>query len=131
MKPANGKRRGAAVVEMAVVAPLIFLLFMAAFEFARLNMIRHTTEVAAFEGCRRGIVPGATTDAVRNRVQTVLAAIGIDDATVEIEPTTLTRADLTITVQVTVAWDQYTWLPARFAAASPIQRSCTLRREQF
>jgi Flp pilus assembly protein TadG len=131
MKPANRKRQGAAAVEMALVAPIIFLLFLSAFEFARLNMIRHTAEVAAFEGCRRGIVPGATVTAVQTRVTAVLAAIGVDDATVQIEPATLTRSADTITVRVTIALDNHTWVPSRFVAGRSVSRSCTLGREQF
>jgi Flp pilus assembly protein TadG len=131
MRSARRTQRGAAAVEMAVVAPIIFLLFLAAFEFSRLNLIRHTAEVAAFEGARRGIVPGATVAAVRTRVDAVLAAIGVDDATVQIEPTTLSRSADTITVRVTIALDHHTWVPSRFVAGRSVSRSCTLSREQF
>jgi Flp pilus assembly protein TadG len=131
MKSARRTQRGAAAVEMAVVAPIIFLLFLAAFEFSRLNLIRHTAEVAAFEGARRGIVPGATVAAVQTRVDAVLAAIGVDDGTVQIEPTTLSRSADTITVRVTVALDNHTWVPSRFVAGRSVSRSCTLSREQF
>jgi len=131
MIPISKRRRGAAAVEMAFVAPIIFLLFLAAFEFSRLNMIRHTAEVAAFEGARRGIVPGANVAAVQSRVHAVLAAVGVDTATVEIEPTTLSRAVDTITVRVTVALDNHTWVPSSFVAGRTVSRSCTLNREQF
>ncbi|MCL4204117.1 MAG: pilus assembly protein [Pirellulaceae bacterium] len=131
MRSSHRKTRGAAAVEMAVVAPFIFLLFLAAFEFARLNMIRHTVEVAAFEGARRGVVPGATVAAVQARVDTVLAGIGVDTATVEIEPATLGRSADTITVRVTIGLDNHTWVPSRFVAGRTVSHSCTLSREQF
>ncbi|MCH5375244.1 MAG: pilus assembly protein, partial [Planctomycetes bacterium] len=102
MKTTGAKRRGAAALEFAAVAPVILLMFFAAFEFSRLNMIRHTTEVAAFEGARRGILPGATTAAVRKRVGEVLGAIGAQAETINIEPAVLTRSADKITVEVTV-----------------------------
>ena len=54
-------RRGAAMSEFAIVAPLLFLFFFAAFEFCRVAMIRHTADNAVYEGCRAGVIPGATT----------------------------------------------------------------------
>ncbi len=46
---ANKKRarRGATLVEFALVVPILFLLFFAAVEFARVAMIRHTVDNAS------------------------------------------------------------------------------------
>ncbi len=48
------------MVEFAIVAPLLFFLFFASMEFCRVAMIRHTADNAVYEGCRVGIIPGAT-----------------------------------------------------------------------
>jgi len=131
MKPSGRRRRGATAVEFAVVAPVILLMFFAALEFSRLNMIRHTVDVAAFEGARRGILPGATVATVQDRVNVVLEAIRVQAETVVVEPATLSRSVDTVTVTVTVALDTHTWIPSSFVAGKKVSRSCTLSREQF
>jgi len=131
MKPSGRRRRGATAVEFAVVVPVILLMFFAALEFSRLNMIRHTVDVAAFEGARRGVLPGATVAAVQDRVNVVLEAIRVQAETVVVEPATLSRSVDTVTVTVTVALDTQTWIPSSFVAGKKVSRSCTLSREQF
>ena len=54
------ERRGTTTVEFALTAPIVFFLLMGAIELSRANMLRHTTVVAATEGARNGIIPGAT-----------------------------------------------------------------------
>ena len=63
------KRSGAAVVEFAVVVPLLFLIVFALIEYARMAMVSQTLTHAAQEGCRRGIVPGSTTYDVQTVVE--------------------------------------------------------------
>ena len=46
-------RPGATLLEFAVVVPLLFLCFFAAFEFCRVAMIQHTADNAVYEGCRK------------------------------------------------------------------------------
>ena len=54
------KRTGATTVEFAITVPILFSLLFTAFEFSRMNVIRQTAVNAAYEGARRGIVPGAS-----------------------------------------------------------------------
>ncbi len=58
------------MVEFAIVAPLLFLFFFAAMEFCRVAMIRHTADNAVYEGCRVGIIPGATVDEAKAEADT-------------------------------------------------------------
>ena len=53
------KRTGAAAVEFAFVAPVVFLFVFAAFEFMRVSMLQSAADVASYEACREVIVPGA------------------------------------------------------------------------
>ena len=54
------RRTGAAMVEFAIVSPLLFLFFFGAMEFCRVAMIRHTADNAVYEATRVGIIPGAS-----------------------------------------------------------------------
>ena len=66
-------RRGATLVEFAIVVPVIFTLFLGAIEMTRLNFIRHSASNAAYEGARKAIVPGSSISAVE-RAQLLLDA---------------------------------------------------------
>lgn len=59
MKRRKQKRAGAAAVEFAFVAPVVFLFVFAAFEFMRVSMLQSAADVASYEACREVIVPGA------------------------------------------------------------------------
>ncbi len=43
-------RRGATTVEFAITVPILFAVVFTAFEFSRMNVIRHTAVNAAYEG---------------------------------------------------------------------------------
>ena len=50
------ERRGGAAVEFAVVAPMVFLVLFAIFEYGRYFMVRHLMDSAAREGVRYAVV---------------------------------------------------------------------------
>ena len=122
-------RSGATTVEFALVVPLVFLFFFAAFEYTRMSMLRQTTEIAAFEGARKSIVPGATAADARNRAQQVLASVSARDVTVTISPTTITSDTRFITVNIEVPLDTNAWVAPYFLRGMRFQRSYTLGRE--
>lgn len=126
-------RTGAAVVEFALVAPIVFILLFGALEFSRMNMIRHTADVAAYEAARRGIVPGAKQADVIERAKSVLAAVGVqlDSEDVQVSPNTINRLTPQVTVTIDVDLDQYTWVPMRFMSGMKLQSKSTLSREIY
>ncbi len=119
------RRRGAVTVEFALAAPILFVLFFAAFEFARVNMVRHTMDIAAYEGARRGILPGATAEQVRNRTATVLDTTGVRNANVRARVRTEE-----ITVDIDVPLSSNLWLGYYFSPSDSLQKSYSLRRER-
>ena len=96
------KRRGAAAVEFAVTAPILFIIFFAMIEFARFNMIRHGIDCAVYEGARRGIVPGATVNDVQGAATSILNAVSAIDGSVTVVPGALTPETTQVTVTVSV-----------------------------
>jgi Flp pilus assembly protein TadG len=123
------RRQGTTMVEFAIVAPILFLLFFASFEFCRVAMIRHTADNAVYEGCRIGIIPGATTAEVQAEAQRVLATIGVTKATIAITPSKIDRDTTEVRVQVTIDLDSNSFVPNQFVAGRSIVRELTLRRE--
>ena len=127
---AMGRRRdGAAMVEFAIVAPLLFLFFFTAFEFCRVAMIRHTVDNAVYESVRRGIIPGATADEVRAQGDLVLSTIGIQNFTIDVTPAVIRQDTDEIAVRIQVPLNQNTFIPAVFFKDLVTDRSLTMVRE--
>ena len=130
--PARRRRRsGAMVVEFAICAPILFLFFFAALEFSRVNMIRQTIENAAYEGSRRGIVPGATANDCRNAAQVVLNTVSTNDANITVTPSVITPNTSQVTVTISVPVDSNSWITPLFFDNKTLSNSMTMRRERF
>lgn len=96
------KRRGALTVEFALTAPIFFLVVFAGIEFARIHMIQNAMENAAFEGARRGIVPGATATDCELVTTNQIEIIGLNDVTVTVDPAIIDATAESVTVEVQV-----------------------------
>lgn len=123
------RRRGAAMVEFAIVAPLLFFFFFAAFEFCRVAMIRHTVDNAVYEGCRQAIIPGATSGGARATAANVLGTLGLNGSTVTVSPATIDNRTPEVTVTVEVSLDDNTFVPPQFFGGKKITRTLTMQRE--
>lgn len=123
-------RAGVTTVEFAVVAPIFFLFLMAAFEFARLNVIRHTADNAAYEAARNAMVPGATAAEAVAEAQRILRIVGTRGARVTVNPATLDATVNQITVSVDVPMNQNGWITPRFTGSTSIRATSTLRTER-
>lgn len=125
----NHRRTGAALTEFAVVAPLLFLFFFAAFEFCRVAMIRHTADNAVYEGCRLAIIPGATSAEVEAETRRIMSSLGVTKVSVAVSPTAIVEETEEVTVRIDVPLDENSFVPNQFVAGRSIQRELTLRRE--
>jgi len=129
-RPSRKDRQGATLVEFAIVAPVFFLFILAAFEFSRLNVIRHTADNAAYEAARHAMVPGATATEAIDRANRILNIVGTRGATVTINPATLGLNDDEITVTIDVPLSQNGWVVPKFTAGKTLRASSTLRTER-
>lgn len=124
-------RTGAVLVEFAICAPVLFMVFFASLEFSRVNMIRQSVENAVYEGSRRGIVPGATADDCRASAQEVLDCIFASDAQIDVSPSEIDDETDEITVSVTVPVNSNSWVVPLFFDNMSVSGSMTLRRERY
>src|SRR4051812_35104684 len=86
-------RHGAATVEMAVVAPVLFMLILGSIEFGRMMQVTNVTTSAAREGARAGVVTGASNPDITTAVNNSLTTYGL----------VASNATITIKVNGTVA----------------------------
>ncbi|MFV0444771.1 MAG: TadE/TadG family type IV pilus assembly protein [Planctomycetaceae bacterium] len=122
-------RSGAVIVEFALVAPLAFLIIFGSVEFARLNMLLNSMENAAYEGARRGIVPGATVANVEDAAEQILQAVGAVNATVSVTPAVITNQTPDLTVTIHIPLSANAWIAPHFTGGRVLSRACTLNRE--
>jgi Flp pilus assembly protein TadG len=128
-------RRGAAVVEFAFVAPLFFTLVFGMIEFGRVVMVQQLLTNATREGARVGVLSDATESEVKTRVVNYLAGgkvtITATNVTVAYaEDASLPGSGESVTVSVSVPFNQVSWLPSpMFLSGYTLTSSSGMRRE--
>lgn len=108
------RRRGSAVVEFAVVAPVLFLFIFAVIEFGRIIMVEQILTNAAREGARRAILEQSTAAGVETGVGEYLMNNSISGATVTVTPGDFKKLGFgdPVTVAISVPVDRVSWFPA-------------------
>jgi Flp pilus assembly protein TadG len=126
------KRRGAAVVEFAVVAPVFITLVFGMIEYGRMVMVQQMLTNASREGARVGVLDGATTAECQSAVTTYLSNAGVSGTTVTVTPNPPSSAGYgaPVTVTVTVPFSQVSWLPTpMFLSGKTLTATSVMRRE--
>jgi Flp pilus assembly protein TadG len=123
-------RRGAVTVEFALALPILLLFTFAGLEFSRVNMIRNTVINAAYEGARKGIVPGATAADCEAAATDLLNFVEINGGTVVASPSPIQPSTDAVTVTVTVPiTSANSFITPEFFFGKTIVTSVTLPRE--
>ena len=134
--PARRKpRRGAAAVEFAIVAPVLFAVVLGIIEVGRGLMVIHLLNNAARAGCRVGVIEGKATSDITTAVTNVLSAQGVtaEGVTVQVndgsaDASTAQSGD-EITVLVSIPASKVTWVPGGSYLRGNLSGQYTLRRE--
>lgn len=123
-------RRGTTTVEFALVCPLLFTFMFACLEFGRAHQVKNAVVHAAYEGCRRAIVPGATAAQAVAAAKSVLDAGLISGATFTVNPSNITNTTTTVSMTVAVPLAPNMWAAQWFTSGVTVSRTCTLTREK-
>src|SRR5262249_3544029 len=78
-------RRGAAVVEFALIAPVIVFLIIGMFEMSRGIQVKQALSDAARRACRKAITPGVSTATAKSDATDVVKDIGFTPSNVNVE----------------------------------------------
>jgi Flp pilus assembly protein TadG len=128
----SAARRGAAVVEFAVVSPVLVLLLLGMIECGRMIMVQQTITTAAREGARIAIVEGNSAAAAKTAVESFLGGTGVRGAKTSVTPanTASSAHGQPITVTVSVPFGDVSWLPHPFFfGQKTLSSTATMRRE--
>ena len=101
----GSRRRGAAVVEMAVVTPLLLLMMFGIMEFGWLLMLRESLTNACREACRVRVLRGSTDADARNRFDQAIVGTGLTVTASQLSITSSTQGngDVIFTAHAVVA----------------------------
>jgi Flp pilus assembly protein TadG len=128
-------RKGAAILEFAIVAPLIFLFVLGLIEISRGLMVTHLLTGAARKGCRLAVIEGKSNDDVTAAVNATLGPAGISSDSITVlvndKPADASTAGASdeITVLVSVPVSAVTWVPTSNFLTGSLSGQYTLRRE--
>ena len=131
----RGRRRGAAALEFALVAPLFFIIVFTMFEFGRYMMVQQIITDTAREGARRALLEGADPDAVEDFVLNMLEANTIDGTKTQVQVTPSDFGPLwlgdEINVKVRVNYNEMSWISHIWFYGDPwMEANCTMSVER-
>ena len=122
------RARGAAIVEFAVVLPLLLSLLFGIIEFGWLFMVRQSLINAAREGCRVAVLQTATDEDRSARIEEVMQPLGLG-----VGQWTFTASDIGDTAQwvnVSVPVSEVALTGSLIVSASYIiSGECSMRKE--
>jgi Flp pilus assembly protein TadG len=126
-------RRGAAVTEFAIVAPVFFLMVIGFLEFGRALMVQQVLINASRVGARQAITTGATTGEVQSAVEEYTEGVAVPGVDVAISPDPASAAVGTpITVTTSVSFSEVSWMPSPwFLGGKTLTASSRMRKEGF
>jgi len=125
-----GRRRAAAVVEFAVVLPLLLTILFGIIEYGWVFMVRQTLQTAAREGCRLAVLQTSVDPYtnVLSRVSKVMAPTGLTSYTVTM--THATSSNPVETVTITIPYSDVSLMGGFFGTKSfDLGGTCTMRKE--
>jgi len=133
VRRARKSRRGAALVEFAVLSPLFMVFILGIIEIGRAIMVQELLTAASREGARVASYSSTTqTSTVTNAVNTYLSNGGVNGATIVVSPQPPSQAANgdQISVTVSIPYSQVSWSPAPFLLGGQTLTSTTVMCRQ-
>jgi len=138
------RRRGTALVEMALVLPIFFTVVLGIVEFGRAMMVGQMITNAAREGTRMGILDGETNTTVTTWIESFLkdsinvsaadvtVTITVDPATGNPDPVDQIGNALSkdlVTIKVSVPFDKVSYIPGDYLSGKSLSAQSAMRHE--
>ena len=95
-------RRGAAAVEFAIVAPVLFAFVFGLFELSRLMMFSGNINTAMLVGAREATLTDSSASEVDSLIRAELKRFGITNAEIQFTPSDFSSTDEQVTIDIGV-----------------------------
>lgn len=128
------ERVGAALVEFAIIAPIMMLFTLGLIEMGRMTMVKQLLVNISREGARLATLPAATSVDVQSEIEELLENSRVFNANVTINPSILSssNAGSMVTVTISVRTEDVSWLRTPiFMSGMTIEGSTSMRRESL
>ncbi len=133
LKARGRRRRAAAIVEFAVVMPVLLLILFGIIEFGQLFRIRQTCLHAAREGARLAVLQSTakpyTSGPVATRVEQIMRAGGVNYSPSMLSVTAETAGDPMVKVTLTVPYDEVKLTGFLGPITDSVSGTCAMRKE--
>lgn len=122
--------RAAAVVEMAIVSPLLLTMLFGIIEFGWVFSIKQSLTNAAREGCRVATMQGSTETQIKGAINAYLSSTGLHSADYTTTLKHATPGDPTEVVQLVIPYKDVSLMGGFFGGTNwTIGSTCTMRKE--
>jgi Flp pilus assembly protein TadG len=142
-KRVSTRRRGSAMVEVAVCFPVFLMILLGIIEFGRAMSVNQLLNSAARMGCRAAILDGSTNTTVSNSVKqqvsnlvgcaqsVVTVAIAVTDGATGTAVTDLSGAGTgdVIKIDVAVPFSSVSWSVAKYLRTRSVRGECAMQHE--
>lgn len=124
-------RRGSAVIELAATLPLMALIVFGSVEVCSQIHTKQAIASAAYECVRAAISAGATDTQIQTKMTEILAARGINDATLSTKPESVNNVKRgeNIKVRITAPAASNSLGLTSFVMQGTIQAECVMVKE--
>jgi Flp pilus assembly protein TadG len=125
------QRRGTAVAEFAVCLPIIALFVFATIEACLMIYLKQTCTIAAYEGSRTALLPGALASDVTADVNQILADRNVQGGGVVVTPINIETLAVGnyMKVEITAPCEQNTLLGTWFYAGRNVSGAAEVMKE--
>lgn len=134
------RRRGNAVLDAALVLPILLSLTFGTVEYGYFFFVKHSMQGAAREGCRAGIVPTGDNTAVKSAIVSSLYAAGLNTSNSTLDakftlittPTTVSSATsgTAVTVEIDCNWGNIGVRPLGLIGTAKVVKGVTVMRKE-
>ena len=132
------RTRGAAMLELALVLPILLMLFFGIIEVGRMMMLNQVTTNAAREGSRRAILPGMTNENVEAIINDYLdrGSISNTGRSIQILDEFGTQSVISdikshsqVVIEITIPYNENSFGFTRIFGSTNLTSRSTMRRE--
>ena len=82
----QARRKGTAVVELAITLPVFVLILFATIETTTMIFLQQSLEICAYQGARVALIPSSTSAKVSSACSTILTDRKVKSASVSVTP---------------------------------------------
>ncbi len=125
------QRRGGAMVEMAVIIPVLIVFLLGSVEIGRAVMVKHVLEEAARAGCRVAVAEYSDKADVTEIVKSAMDMANLSGYTVTVSPDPPTELGPfeTVSVNVSVPYTDVSWFAPSFMTDKTLTGVCVMPAE--